>query len=110
MRDFTVRKGVRGYVVQIGCQIAGFSTKEDVIQAITEYILNPEVTENKYYTPCIPQDVPPSQQLVSQYAVPVVGSVENMIYDPPPASSVNTFMDCPGSLLSWHESESWENS
>jgi hypothetical protein len=34
MRDFTVKKGVMGYIVTIGCQVAGFTTKEDLLKAI----------------------------------------------------------------------------
>ena len=49
MRDFTVKKGVMGYIVTIGCQVAGFTTKEDLIKAITEYIGDPGATEKKYY-------------------------------------------------------------
>jgi hypothetical protein len=49
MRAFTVQTGVMGYVVSIGCQVAGFSNKKDLIKAITEYIKDPEATEKKYY-------------------------------------------------------------
>jgi hypothetical protein len=49
MRDFTVKKGVMGYIVTIGCQVAGFTTKEDLLKAITEYIGDPEATKKKYY-------------------------------------------------------------
>jgi hypothetical protein len=51
MRDFTVKKGVMGYIVTIGCQVAGFSNKEDLLKAITEYVNDPEATEKKYYKP-----------------------------------------------------------
>lgn len=51
MRDFTVKKGVMGYIVTIGCQVAGFTTKEDLLKAITEYVGDPEATEKKYYNP-----------------------------------------------------------
>lgn len=50
MRDFTVKQGVRGYIVNIGCQVAGFTTKEDLLKAITEYVNDPEATEKKYYS------------------------------------------------------------
>ena len=50
MREFTVTSGVRGFCVRIGCQIAGFSTKEDLLVALTEYITDPEATEKKYYS------------------------------------------------------------
>jgi hypothetical protein len=49
MRDFTVKKGVMGYIVTIGCQSAGFSNKQDLLAAITEYISDPQATEKKYY-------------------------------------------------------------
>ena len=49
MRAFTVQTGVMGYVVSIGCQVAGFSNKKDLIKAITEYIKDPEAMEKKYY-------------------------------------------------------------
>ena len=49
MRDFTVKKGVMGYIVTIGCQVAGFSNKEDLLKAISEYVNDPEATEKKYY-------------------------------------------------------------
>lgn len=49
MRSFTVQEGVKGFVVSIGCQVAGFSTKKDLIKAIAEYVNNPEETEKKYY-------------------------------------------------------------
>lgn len=49
MREFAVKQGVRGFIVQIGCQKAGFSTKEDLLEAITEYVNNPEETEKRYY-------------------------------------------------------------
>jgi hypothetical protein len=48
MRDFTVKKGVMGYIVTIGCQVAGFTTKDDLLKAITEYVNDPEATEKKY--------------------------------------------------------------
>lgn len=54
MRDFIVKKGVRGYVVNIGCQVAGFSNTQDLIEALTEYIKNPEETEKKYYGLVLP--------------------------------------------------------
>lgn len=49
MREFKVQKGVRGYVVRIGCQVAGFSNEDDLLAAIQEYIKDPEATEKKYY-------------------------------------------------------------
>jgi hypothetical protein len=49
MRDFQVKNGVMGYIVNIGCQVAGFSNKEDLLKAITEYVNDPEATEKKYY-------------------------------------------------------------
>jgi len=51
MRYFTVKKGVMGYIVTIGCQTAGFSNKEDLLKAITEYVTDPEAAEKKYYNP-----------------------------------------------------------
>ena len=51
MRDFTVKKGVQGYVVMIGCQVAGFSTAADLLVSIGEYVNDPEGTEKKYYNP-----------------------------------------------------------
>jgi hypothetical protein len=51
MRDFTVKQGVMGYIVTIGCQVAGFTTKEDLLKEITEYVNDPEATEKKYYNP-----------------------------------------------------------
>lgn len=59
MRQFTVQKGVMGYVVTIGCQVAGFSTKEDLIKAITEYVTDPEATEKKYYPTVGENLIPP---------------------------------------------------
>lgn len=49
MREFIVKKGVLGYVVNIGCQVAGFSTKSDLITAIIEYITDPDAMEKKHY-------------------------------------------------------------
>ena len=54
MRDFTVKKGVQGYVVMIGCQVAGFSTAADLLVSIGEYVNDPEGTEKKYYTVSAP--------------------------------------------------------
>jgi hypothetical protein len=51
MRDFTVKQGVMGYIVTIGCQVAGFTTKEDLLKAITEYVNDQGATEQKYYNP-----------------------------------------------------------
>jgi len=51
MRDFTVKKGVKGYVVIIGCQVAGFSTAADLLVSIGEYVNDPKGTEEKYYNP-----------------------------------------------------------
>jgi hypothetical protein len=65
MRDFTVKKGVMGYVVNIGCQTAGFSNKKDLIAAITEYVNDPEKTEKKYYKETAP---PPAQWGTATYA------------------------------------------
>lgn len=58
MRDFTVKKGVMGYVVNVGCQVAGFSNKEDLLKAITEYVNDLEATEKKQYNPTIHNTVP----------------------------------------------------
>jgi hypothetical protein len=55
MIDFTVKKGVMGYIVTIGCQTAGFSNKEDLLKAITEYVNDPEATEKKYYVEKYPR-------------------------------------------------------
>ena len=55
MRDFTVKKGVMGYIVTIGCQVAGFTTKEDLLKAITEYVNDPGATEKKYYVEKYPR-------------------------------------------------------
>jgi hypothetical protein len=58
MRDFQVKKGVMGYIVNIGCQVAGFSNKEDLLKAITEYVGDPEATEKKYYVEKYPRVLP----------------------------------------------------
>jgi hypothetical protein len=50
MRQFTVSKGLMGYVVNIGCQTCGFTTKEELIYAITDYINDPKGMEKKYYS------------------------------------------------------------
>lgn len=50
MRNFSVQKGVMGYIVQIGCQVAGFTNKEELKTAICDYIDDPEGMEKKYYT------------------------------------------------------------
>jgi hypothetical protein len=51
MREFTVKQGCMGYIVNIGCQVCGFSNVEDLKEAICEYLDDPEATENKYYRP-----------------------------------------------------------
>jgi hypothetical protein len=55
MREFIVKKGVIGYIVNIGCQVAGFTTKEDLLKAITEYVNDPGATEKKYYVEKYPR-------------------------------------------------------
>ena len=50
MREFTVKKGVMGYVVIIGCQVAGFSNKDDLTGAIREYITDPKGMEERLYS------------------------------------------------------------
>ena len=52
MRGFSVQKGVIGYIVSIGCQVAGFTDKEELKKAICDYIDDPEGMEKKYYTKC----------------------------------------------------------
>jgi hypothetical protein len=49
MREFTVAKGVMGYIVKVGCQVAGFSSQADLKKAICEYIDDPKAMEKKYY-------------------------------------------------------------
>ena len=67
MRDFTVKKGVQGYVVMIGCQVAGFSTAADLLVSIGEYVNDPEGTEKKYYV----QPGPPLEGRMTVYDNPV---------------------------------------
>lgn len=55
MRSFTVQEGLMGYIVQVGCQVCAFSTKEELAAKVSEYIMNPEETEKKYYAPKPPQ-------------------------------------------------------
>lgn len=62
MRDFQVKKGVMGYIVTIGCQVAGFTTKEDLLKAITEYVNDPGATEKKYYV----EKYPTATQVAAQ--------------------------------------------
>lgn len=72
MREFTVKKGVIGFVVVIGCQVAGFSDKSDLIAALTEYINDPEATEKKY---CYKDADYPNVQGVPQPITEPVGAM-----------------------------------
>jgi len=38
MRVITITPGVRGFVVQIGCQVCGFSNVQDLREALNEYL------------------------------------------------------------------------
>ncbi len=57
MRTFTVQKGCMGYVVTVGCQVCGFTNKEELKVAICDYIDDPKGMEKKYYSKpiCEPQ-------------------------------------------------------
>jgi len=75
-RQFTVMRGVRGYIVQIGCQMAGFSTVEELNSAIVEYTTDPEAAEEKYYAghpteQCRlgPSCQQPTKEVTSQYSL-----------------------------------------
>lgn len=50
MRAFTVTPGVKGFVVQIGCQVAGFSNANDLLLSITEYLNDPDGMEERLYS------------------------------------------------------------
>ena len=65
MREFTVKKGVMGYIVTIGCQEAGFSNKEDLITAVTDYISDPQGMEKAHYS-CKDYPTPPNPRPLIQ--------------------------------------------
>jgi len=65
MREFTVKKGVMGYIVTIGCQEAGFSNKEDLITAVTDYIYDPQGMEKAHYS-CKDYPTPPNPRPLRQ--------------------------------------------
>jgi len=62
IKTITIEQGAMGYVAQVGCQKAGFSNKEDLIKALTDYINDPEGMEKKYYdTTLIPNPETPRE-------------------------------------------------
>ena len=37
-----------GYVIRVGCQVLAIESKQDIIRYLTDYLNNPNETENKY--------------------------------------------------------------
>lgn len=71
IRKINIEQGAMGYVAHVGCQIAGFSNKEDLIKAFTDYINDPEGMEKKYYeTTLIPTPVTPREPYLN--SAPIV--------------------------------------
>lgn len=49
MREVKINELSRGYIVTVGCQSFAFSTKDEMLQKLIEYINNPDGTERKWY-------------------------------------------------------------
>lgn len=48
MRDVTIKVALNGYVVRVDCQRIVFSDCDQMIQAIKDYLKNPEEVEAEY--------------------------------------------------------------
>ena len=48
MRHVKINQLSRGYVVAVGCQEFAISTKEELVEKLTEYINDPGDTERKW--------------------------------------------------------------
>ena len=48
MRDVTIKTVLNGYVVRIGCQRVVFCDRDQMLQALKDYLENPEEVEAAY--------------------------------------------------------------
>ena len=48
MREVSIRQLSHGYMVVVGCQTFAIETSSDLIAKLSEYILNPAATEQKW--------------------------------------------------------------
>lgn len=49
VRTFVVKELSRGYTVEVGCQMFAIETKAQLISKLSEYINEPEKTEQKWF-------------------------------------------------------------
>jgi len=70
MKVITITPGVRGFVVQIGCQVCGFSNVQDLREALNEYLGDPEGCERKYYPQAEPQAIARSSEEQAEVTPP----------------------------------------
>lgn len=49
IKKFDIEQLDRGYVVNVGCHTFAFSTKEELLAKLTEYINEPARTERKWF-------------------------------------------------------------
>lgn len=50
LRQIMIEELTRGYMVRVGCATFAISTKAEMLEKLTEYINDPELTEQKWYT------------------------------------------------------------
>jgi hypothetical protein len=50
IRQMSIEEVNRGYVVRVGCHTFAFSTKEELVTKVMEYISEPSKTEEKWYS------------------------------------------------------------
>lgn len=49
IRKITIEELNRGFIVNVGCSTFAFSTKDELITILTEYINEPNLTEKKWH-------------------------------------------------------------
>jgi hypothetical protein len=50
MRETRIQQLSSGYVVSVGCQSFAFSTKEEMVGKLLEYINSPAITEKNWFS------------------------------------------------------------
>lgn len=50
IRSLEIRPVLNGFVVQVGCQVVVFTSREALLKGLAEYLENPEEVEMRYST------------------------------------------------------------
>lgn len=48
IRQITIEELTRGFVIKVGCSTFAFSTKDELVEKLIQYIKEPNETEKKY--------------------------------------------------------------